>query len=83
MEYIQPKNTGKRKVSWNVSTNTFAVVKYYAQYTGYSEDEVVDRFLVQLRDDPQFKAWLRKQRRNKRAIAQIYGDSVVKEENIG
>ena len=83
MEYIQPKNTGKRNATWNVSTNTFAVIKYYAQYTGYSEGEVVDMYLVQLRDDPQFKTWLGKQRRNKRAIDQIYGDSVEKEERIG
>ncbi len=83
MEYIKPKNTGGRKVIWNVSPQTSAVVKYYAQYTGYSEDEVVDMYLLQLRDDPQFQSWLKKQRRNKRAMDQIYGDSVQREENIG
>lgn len=83
MEYIQPKNTGKRKVMWHVSTKTSAVVKYYAQYTGYSEDEVADKFLSQLSDDPQFKVWLGKQRRNKRAMEQIYSDTPIKGENIG
>ncbi|GMA60318.1 hypothetical protein NZD89_12000 [Alicyclobacillus fastidiosus] len=83
MEYIKPKNTDRRRVEWKVSAQTSAIVKYYAQYTGYSEDEVVDMFLIQLRDDPQFLTWLQKQRRNKRAMEQIYSDTPIKEENIG
>lgn len=72
MEYIKPKNLGGHKVKWNISTQTSAVVKYYAEYTGYTEDEIVDMYLMQLRDDPDFKTWLSKKRRNVRAMSQIY-----------
>lgn len=79
MEFIKPKPTTQGiKTTWTLSQRTRAVVRYYAEYTGYTEDEVVDQFLYQLCEDPDFQNWLKQKRRNKRALAQIYGDSYVK-----
>lgn len=83
MKYIEPKPRLGSKAIWNVSEQTKATVKYYAEYTGYSEDEVVDQFLIQLRDDPNFLEWIQNKRRNKRALAQIFNESPTEEEDIG
>lgn len=80
MKFIKPKPvTQGTKTTWALSQRTRAVVKYYAKYTGYTQDEVVDQFLYQLCEDPDFENWLKQKRRNKRAIAQIYGDDYVKD----
>ncbi len=81
MEFIKPKPVAQgTKTTWNLSPCTRAVVRYYAEYTGYTEDEVVDQFLYQLCKDPDFENWLKQKRRNKRALAQIYGDTYVKDD---
>ena len=75
MEFIKPKPVIQgTKTTWKLSQCTRAVVRYYAEYTGYTEDEIVDQFLYQLCEDPDFKNWLKQKRRNKRALEQIYGD---------
>lgn len=83
MQYIKPKEKLDVKPNWSVSEQTKNIVKHYAQYTGYTEDEVVDMFLKNLRDDPGFIEWLKNKRRNKRAISQIFSDTDEEEENIG
>jgi hypothetical protein len=83
MEYIEPKPKLGSKVVWTVSDNVKSVVKYYAEYTGYTEDEIVDTYLSQLRDDPKFKEWLLGKRRNKRAISQVFPSVAREVEDIG
>jgi hypothetical protein len=83
MKYIEPKPRLECKTNWNVSEQTKATVKYYAEYTGFTENEVVEQYLIQLRDDPNFLEWLHNKRRNKRALSQIFNDTHTEEEEIG
>lgn len=82
MEFIKPKKTQGRKVNWIVSEHTRAIVKYYAQYTEYSEDEVVDKFLKNLLKDEGFMEWIQKKRFNKRITDQLMIDVEEKEEQL-
>jgi len=67
-----PKNANKVKVEWRVSEKTKAIVKYYAEYTGYTEDEVVDEFIkVNILNDSNFLKWIYNKRRNKRILSLI------------
>lgn len=55
LEFIKPKNKNAKKVNWNISERTRAMVSYYAEYSEYSEEEVVDEFLqLNLIKDEQF-----------------------------
>jgi hypothetical protein len=72
MKFIKPKPKQEAKPDWRVSRRTANVVKYYAQFTGYNENEVVDTFLINLLKDEDFKAWIQSQRRNKRMLEQLY-----------
>ena len=81
--FLKPKAKLGSKSTWVVSEQTKAIVKYYAQYTGYSEDEVVDKVLSKLKDDPEFINWIKKKRRNKRAISQIFYETDMGEGTVG
>ncbi|MCA0990001.1 hypothetical protein [Pseudalkalibacillus hwajinpoensis] len=71
MEFIEPKKQLENKVDWRVSGHTKAIIKYYSEYTGYDENEVVDRFLKNLLDDKDFVGWAKSKRRNKRMSHQL------------
>jgi len=47
MNFIKPKSS-KTKVNWEISDNTIALIEQYAKYTGYSMNEVVDKFMENL-----------------------------------
>ncbi|RAV21652.1 hypothetical protein [Paenibacillus contaminans] len=85
MEFIKPIQKLKSKVEWQISNRTKTVVKYYAEYTGLSEDEVVDRFLDNIRRDPEFYAWIHNKRRKAHIIKQIFPEnqSEVNEDEYG
>jgi hypothetical protein len=53
MKYIRPK-TKEKSVTWNISENTLALLKYYSKYAGVSEENVVDQFLENLAEDKGF-----------------------------
>lgn len=65
MNFIKPK-TQKSKVNWEISENTLLLIEYYAKYTGYSPDEVVDKFLENLSGDDVFAEWANSQRYSKK-----------------
>lgn len=71
MEFIEPKKSLEKKVDWRVSEHTKSVVKYYAEYTGYDEDEIVDLFLKNIMKDKNFIDWVNSKRRNKRMLEQL------------
>ncbi|MFC0213801.1 hypothetical protein ACFFK0_15320 [Paenibacillus chartarius] len=81
--FLKPKPRLGSKATWVVSDRAKAIVKYYAQYTGYTEDEVVDQVLSKLKDDPEFIKWIKDKRRNKRAMAQIFSDTEAEESTVG
>jgi len=68
MEFIKPKNKNLKKPNWQVSEDTISLVKAYSEYCNYSESEVVDIFLSQLKKDESFIDWALKKRNNKRLL---------------
>ncbi|MBB6175950.1 DNA relaxase NicK [Anoxybacillus tengchongensis] len=83
MKFIKPKNTNADKVDWLISERTQAIVKYYAEYTEYSESEVADKFLQNILDDKDFIKWIEQKRNNKRLIKQMEIEDMVKVKSIG
>ena len=71
MQFIEPKKRLEKKVDWRISEHTKSTVKIYAEYTGYTEDEIVDKFLKNLLDDENFIEWINQKRRNKRIVQQL------------
>lgn len=72
MKFIEPKNKRAEKVDWKISERTRSIVKYYAEYTEFTEEEVIDEFLLNLLDDKKFLKWIEGKRYNKRILAQIF-----------
>ena len=72
MKFIEPKNKRAEKVGWKISERTRSIVKYYAEYTECTEDEVVDEFLTNILLDKEFGEWIKSKRYNKRILNQIY-----------
>lgn len=71
MQFIEPKKRLEKKADWRVSEHTKLTVKHYSEYTGYTEDEVVDLFLKNILDDQNFMDWINQKRRNKRIVQQL------------
>jgi len=80
MQFLKPVQKLASKVDWQVSERTKMVVKYYAEYTGFSEDEVVDRFLDNIRKDPDFYKWINGKRRKATLIKQLFPDKPTESE---
>jgi DNA relaxase NicK len=83
VKFIKPKNTNADKVDWLISERSQAIVKYYAEYTQYSESEVADKFLQNILDDKDFIKWIEQKRNNKRLIKQMEIEEMVKVKSIG
>jgi hypothetical protein len=81
MDFIKPRNTKKSGVDWEISERTRTLIKYYAEYTEYSESDVVDQFLTNLLKDKQFIDWILNKRNNKRILTQL--DIPMEECKIG
>ena len=75
MRFIQPKNRKMQKVSWELPDKTIAIVRHYAEYTGYSEEEVLETFLDNILEDPQFIQHIEARRNNKRILKDLEMDS--------
>jgi hypothetical protein len=72
MRFIKSKQKLGTHVDWIVSDHSKYIVKHYADYTGYSENEVVDMFLKNLLEDKDFVEWIKTKRRNKRTLTQLF-----------
>jgi hypothetical protein len=79
MEFIKPKEKPENKTELYLSDKTVAIVKYYAEYTKFSEDEVIDIFLQNILQDPEFLEWVHSKRRNTRMLKQMFPESYVDE----
>ncbi len=71
MKFGKPRNA--RRVDWRIGEDVRLLVKYYAQYVDYPEEQAVEEFLRQLAADPEFQSWVKKRRNNKRIIDELYG----------
>ncbi|MCM3730626.1 hypothetical protein M3196_02955 [Fictibacillus nanhaiensis] len=85
MEFIEPRNINADKVDWLISERVRAIVSYYAEYTEYTESDVVDKLLLNILDDDKFIEWIKAKRNNKRIIKQVNIEHLIeeKEEKVG
>jgi hypothetical protein len=81
MGILKPKPKLDNKMDWKVSTHTKHVIKYFAEYTRYSEDEVVDKVLGHLINDDGFLEWIHTQRRNTRMMKQLFPEKITENES--
>ena len=68
MRFIKPKDKKVKKPDWEISEQTVDLVKAYAEYTDYNENEVVEFFLRYIREDKDFVNWTMKKRNNKKLL---------------
>ena len=66
MDFIKPKKVLDQKNDWKLSKRVKTIVSLYSEYTGYSENEVVDTFFNNLLKDSDFIEWLNSRRFKKR-----------------
>lgn len=71
LKFIEPKNLKTSKVNWSLPQKTIRLVEHYAEYTGYSEEEVLARFLDNLLLDENFKEHIKKKRNNRRILKDL------------
>jgi len=83
MKFIKPKNNNADGVDWIISERVRAIVKAYAEYTEYSESDVVDVFLLNLLDDKDFIKWIENKRNNRRIIKQLEIEHLMENDNVG
>ncbi|MGS2778277.1 hypothetical protein ACVBAX_12980 [Robertmurraya sp. GLU-23] len=83
MKFIKPKNNKVENVDWLISERVRAIVKTYAEYTEYSESEVVDMFLLNILDDKEFLKWIENKRNNRRIVKQLEIEDLVETDKIG
>ncbi|MCL6574131.1 MAG: hypothetical protein K6T88_21050 [Bacillus sp. (in: Bacteria)] len=76
MEFIKPKKHKTKKSEWLLSERALNIVKYYAEYTGYTEDEVLEKFLTNILLDKEFEKWINNKRNNKRILKDLELDLV-------
>ncbi|MBG9548679.1 hypothetical protein ABE25_13725 [Cytobacillus firmus] len=81
VEFIKPKDKNLKRPNWQVSERTLSLVKAYSEYCDYSEGEVIDMFLENLKKDEKFIEWALKKRNNKRLLKVL--DIETGEEMIG
>jgi hypothetical protein len=66
MKFIKPKIQLNQKIELSVSKLTKMLISYYTEYTGYSENEVVDIFFKNVLEDKEFVDWLNSKRYKKK-----------------
>lgn len=71
MRFIQPKKQNLQKITWALPDKTIAIVKHYAEYTGYTEEEVLSEFLNNILDDKEFISHIETKRNNKRILKDL------------
>jgi hypothetical protein len=83
LKFIKPKNNKAENVDWLISERVRAIVKTYAEYTEYTESEVVDMFLLNILDDKEFIKWIENRRNNRRIVKQLEIEDLVESDKIG
>ena len=71
LKFIEPKNLKTSKVNWSLPQKTIRLVEHYAEYTGYSDEEIVARFLDNLLLDENSKEHIKKKRNNRRILKDL------------
>jgi len=80
IDFLNPRNARLSAVDWKVSEQSRAIVKYYAEYTEYTENHVVDMFFKELLKDDKFLEWVKSRRFNKRILNQLLLQTLINED---
>ncbi|MEC0276920.1 hypothetical protein [Peribacillus frigoritolerans] len=64
-------------MGWVISEHTRIVVAAFAEYSEYTQSEIVDEFLKNLLTDEDFIEWVRNKRNNKRLLKQLELEELV------
>ncbi|MDR4888341.1 hypothetical protein RGU12_12425 [Fredinandcohnia sp. QZ13] len=83
MKFIEPRNINADKVDWLISERIRALVSYYAEYTEYTESDVVDQLLHNILEDENFIEWIKNKRNNKRILKHLHLEHLMEEEEVG
>lgn len=71
IQFIEPKADQFEKVNWSLPEKTVRLVEHYAEYTGYSAEEVVSMFFENVLNDVNFKSYIKAKRNNKRILKDL------------
>ena len=71
MKFIKPKNQKTQKSDWELTERTLSIVKYYSEYTGFTEEDVLEQFLQNILSDKEFTEWIYNKRNNKRILKDL------------
>jgi hypothetical protein len=71
LKFIKPKNQKRRNSDWELTERTLSIVKYYSEYTGYTEEDVLEQFLQNILSDKEFANWIYNKRNNKRILKDL------------
>ena len=80
MKPIKPKFSNTVKLDVQISDVSKKILTLYARYTKYTESEIIDRLISEIKeDDVDFVVWLIKQRNKKKINSKILSDVVFEE----
>lgn len=69
---IKPSNRRAEPVDWRIAEHAREIVKHFAEYAEYPEEEIVERCLQLLLDDEGFQDWVVSRRYTTRLAARLY-----------
>jgi hypothetical protein len=73
MKPIKPKYTNLIKTEFNISDKSREILKRYAEYTKFSESEIIDQMISEIiNDDPKFVKYLSNKRYDKKIQKVIF-----------
>lgn len=81
VEFLKSRNVRLSSVNWKISEQSRSIIRYYAEYTEYTESEVVDMFLKELLRDKDFMEWVKSKRFNKRILTQLSLLSLIEQDS--
>lgn len=66
MNFIKPKYVNVESVEFSLSERTRKLIESYANYTGLTDSQVLEEFLINILDDEDFIAYINSLRSNVR-----------------
>lgn len=66
MKPVKPRYTDTVKVEWRIPKKSKQIISLYADYTKYSEEELISKAIGEILEDKSFIEWLKNKRYQKR-----------------
>lgn len=78
MRVLEPKHRRAEPVDWKISEHSREIVRHFATYSEYPEEEVVDECIKILLKDEGFLDWIERRRYNKTALKKLFPEGMPK-----